>query len=1249
MRRIVGAIVALVFAAAVAVPAKAGIPNTWTALGPSAAQVLALAASPAAPGRLYATASNGVWKSTDGGQSWTATAAGPPAGQSMVANPADGDAVVVAAGDCSVWVSANAGVTWSHPATRFAGIGGCTVLLAWSPSGLFALARGRLYSSSDGGLSWSHVGTPPDGNAGRVLLVLPTTPATIYLGTELGTVRRSMDGGATWTNRSTGLPTSTEEMPFPDVYRLASDPADDDTVYAEVGGVGIFRTADGGGSWQAVTPPADAAVPLFSPVTLATTPTTLLASSGFTLFRSQDGGGSWIPATRSPGGLGSGFVTGFLADPTNPNAVYMSAFGIYRSLDSGDTFDFSANGLDKASVHAIVPVPGRPASYLVATEGIGVQRTDDDGQSWRVTNDGVEGQTLELASHPTNGDVSYLQAGGRLWKTTDGAANWAASDAGIPYGVSGVAVDPAAPAKVYTSSRFWTAAVSTMYRSSDGGATWTASELPSPGGTVYHFAVDPTNGNRVYAGGNSALYRSTDAGVTWMRLHSDYVYDVVVANDGDVFAAIGSSQVLRFGPTGSTPTVVTTGLGDIVQTLATDPLDAEKIYAGTMNGVYQSVDGGGRWAKLTTAGLESKLINGIDSYLITGITSIAPNHLMVGTARGTASIDLAGPSAVAALADGITTTSVRLTGSADPGGASATALFEYGSTTNYGSKTAVTAIGSGSGPVDLIATLGGLSPATTYHYRLVVQSGGGIAVTADKTFTTAAPPPTSTTGSATLLSSTRARLAGAVNPNSASTSYWFEYGTTTAYGNQTEPASAGGGSATVSVQADLSGLSPGTLYHYRLVARSSAGTTFGADRQLTMPASLPVAATGTTSSVTASGALMHGSVNPNGEPTSYWFEYGVTDAYGHATPTASAGSGLSDISVTAPLVGLPPDTTYHFRLVAQSGGGTSVGADRQFTTRNALPTATTGAASSVTSSGALVAGSVTPNGTSTSYWFEYGTEAFYGSQTSPAAAGSGSEAVAVQAAFSGLQPATRYYYRLVAQNPGGTSYGAQSEFTTATTPTVEALFAPTLRSGRLRAGAIPLALSWNATPGSGDICSYEVQKGSNGVPATEIAFVETMGMSTSSKRASGLYYRVRALACDGIAGSFAASEPVDLRLVQESTPALTRSAGWARLAGADASGGYFLRTTVPDSRIALRVTGRSLALVAPKGPGYGAVAISIDGGPATRVDLYRPSRATQVAVYVINFPSAAAHKVVIRARSAGSRRRVDVDAFAVID
>jgi len=195
-------------------------------------------------------------------------------------------------------------------------------------------------------------------------------------------------------------------------------------------------------------------------------------------------------------------------------------------------------------------------------------------------------------------------------------------------------------------------------------------------------------------------------------------------------------------------------------------------------------------------------------------------------------------------------------------------------------------------------------------------------------------------------------------------------------------------------------------------------------------AAAPAATTGSTDAVGPNGATVHGTVAPNGQATTYHFDYGTTSAYGSSTPSASAGSGTTTVDVSAALSGLKPQTTYHYRLVATSSDGTSEGADATFTTSNPPPSVTTQAASSVTSSSAHLNGSVGPNGLATTYHFEYGTTTAYGSRTSDASAGSGTGSTDVSARVGGLQAGTRYHFRIVATNASGTTDGADLSFVT---------------------------------------------------------------------------------------------------------------------------------------------------------------------------------------------------------------------------
>ncbi len=97
-------------------------------------------------------------------------------------------------------------------------------------------------------------------------------------------------------------------------------------------------------------------------------------------------------------------------------------------------------------------------------------------------------------------------------------------------------------------------------------------------------------------------------------------------------------------------------------------------------------------------------------------------------------------------------------------------------------------------------------------------------------------------------------------------------------------------------------------------------------------ASAPGVSTGGAVKVTQSTATVRGAVNPRDVETNYSFQYGPTKAYGAATPPAAAGKGTSAVPASANLTGLAPATTYHYRIVATSGAGTSRGRDRTFKT-----------------------------------------------------------------------------------------------------------------------------------------------------------------------------------------------------------------------------------------------------------------------------------------------------------------------------
>jgi hypothetical protein len=203
----------------------------------------------------------------------------------------------------------------------------------------------------------------------------------------------------------------------------------------------------------------------------------------------------------------------------------------------------------------------------------------------------------------------------------------------------------------------------------------------------------------------------------------------------------------------------------------------------------------------------------------------------------------------------------------------------------------------------------------------------------------------------------------------------------------------------------------------------------------------PSVTTGSASSIKDTSATVHGTVNPEGQLTRYAFQYGPTSSYGHETALTSVGAGTSTVSVSVGISGLTLGTTYHYRIIAISTGGTATGADEAFKTTGSpppppppKPAAATGPALSVGTGTATLTGQLDPNGHSTTYYFEFGPTAAYGFQTTPQSAGAGTAIERVTAPLSGLAPGTVYHFRLDAVSIGGTALGSDFTFQTATPP-----------------------------------------------------------------------------------------------------------------------------------------------------------------------------------------------------------------------
>jgi hypothetical protein len=203
----------------------------------------------------------------------------------------------------------------------------------------------------------------------------------------------------------------------------------------------------------------------------------------------------------------------------------------------------------------------------------------------------------------------------------------------------------------------------------------------------------------------------------------------------------------------------------------------------------------------------------------------------------------------------------------------------------------------------------------------------------------AASSPTVATGSSSNATNTSVVLHAIVNPNGSSAGYQFNYGPTSAYGLSTTTRSAGGGSKPVSVQTTLTGLTPGTVYDYRVVALNKSGAGIGANLTFKTTGAPPAGVvTGPAAAVGKSIATLTGDIDPEGAVTTWVFQYGLSTNYGAQTnPPLSLAATTTPVAVSLPLAGLEPGTVFHFRLVAFHGSTVvSAGADQTFLTEPAI-------------------------------------------------------------------------------------------------------------------------------------------------------------------------------------------------------------------------------------------------------------------------------------------------------------------------
>lgn len=317
----------------------------------------------------------------------------------------------------------------------------------------------------------------------------------VYVGTIGQSIFRSEDGGETFRRASVGL------FPESDIRALLVDPRDPRQLCAGTER-GFFRSADGAETWEHVASPLDDAQ-IWSLARDPRDPDTLFAGvCPAALYRSRDGGGTWQRLSvqmpdRIEGALLVPRVTCVVIDPVDSQRIYagVEIGGVRRSRDGGETWETFTQGLSSQDIHGLAVSPRAPRTLLAATNN-DVNRSRDDGETWEPLR---VGQTFPwpycraAAPAPDDPDLIYVGAGngppgsqGGLYRTADRGDSWQRLPLPVTpnstiWNFGFLASDP---------SRLYAASVSGyLYRSLDAGTSW--AKLPREFGEVRALAWAP--------------------------------------------------------------------------------------------------------------------------------------------------------------------------------------------------------------------------------------------------------------------------------------------------------------------------------------------------------------------------------------------------------------------------------------------------------------------------------------------------------------------------------------------------------------------------------------------------------------------------------------------------------------------------------------------------------------------------------------------------------------------------------------
>ncbi|NWF49220.1 MAG: T9SS type A sorting domain-containing protein [Ignavibacteriaceae bacterium] len=589
-------------------------------------------------------------------------------------HPTDPNIIYIGAANGGVWKSTDGGVSWSPLTDYQASLSmGAIVIDPYNPNVIYAGTGEATYSgasyygrgllkSTDAGNTWSHItnGLPLSTYFSRIV-IRPNFPDQLLAALGSAGLFRSTDAGLSWTVLASGRCDDVVFTP------------NGDTAFAVGSGIGIVRSIDGGATFQSfgssgLSSGSRTHFDLCRSNTNYMYAAVYFNSGSVNIFKSTNKGLNWTTVLSNLDGGGQAWYDLYCrVNPLNPEKVYVGAIDIFRSTNAGSTFTNITNGYNGGSVHVdqhfLFFHPTDENTFFVCNDG-GVWKTTNNGNSftnmnqtltltqfYRIaaspydpsrilggTQDNGTQQTLSTLNWAAvyggdGGEVSFspfssafilgeTQNGG-IFRTTNNGVNWYSSTSGINNNENAAWVAPiiAHPGE----NGVFFVARQRIYKSTNNGASWTAISGNVNGtSSVRELAISKSNPQILYATSGSKVFLSTDGGVNWTNktagLPNKTITSVYVHPDSSdivmlTFSGFGTNKVYKSTNGGNSWQSIHGNLPDSpVNDLfiyTEDAANPQTYFVGTDIGVFYTQNNGLNWIELYN-GLPNTVILHID-------------------------------------------------------------------------------------------------------------------------------------------------------------------------------------------------------------------------------------------------------------------------------------------------------------------------------------------------------------------------------------------------------------------------------------------------------------------------------------------------------------------------------------------------------------------------------------------------------------------------------------------------------------